>query len=49
MAAAKLNAEITADNLIQHGLDLVRDVREAYAGLILARERAKILKEDAAL
>jgi len=49
VASAKLNAEITADNLIQHGLNLVRDVREAYAGLILARERAKILEEEAAL
>lgn len=49
VASAKLNAEMTADNLIQHGLNLVRDVREAYAGLILARERAKILKEEAAV
>lgn len=49
VASAKLNAEITADNLIQHGLNLIRDVRGAYAGLILARERAGIFREDAVL
>lgn len=49
IAVAKLNAENVADNLIQHGLNLIRDVRVAYSDLILARERAKIIEEEAAL
>lgn len=47
--ASKLNAENVADNLIQHGLNLVRDVGVAYADLVLARERAKITAEEAVL
>jgi len=47
--ASKLNAENVADNLIQHGLNLVRDVGVAYAELVLARERAKITAEEAVL
>jgi outer membrane protein TolC len=49
VAAAKLNVEQVADNLIQHGLNFIRDVRLAYAELILARERAKIVVEEAVL
>jgi len=47
--AAKLNAEHVADNLIQHGLNLIRDVGVAYTELVLARERAKITAEEAML
>jgi cobalt-zinc-cadmium efflux system outer membrane protein len=47
--AAKLNAEHVADNLIQHGLNLIRDVGVAYAELVLSRERAKITAEESAL
>ena len=47
--SARLNAEIVADNLIQHGLDLVRRVRIAYAELVLAREQALIKQEEASL
>lgn len=49
IAGAKLNAEQVADNLIQHGLNLIREVRVAYAELILARERATIIEEEAVL
>jgi cobalt-zinc-cadmium efflux system outer membrane protein len=49
VAAAKLNAEQVADSLIQHGLDLIRDVMIAYAELELTRERAGITSEEAAL
>jgi len=49
VAAAKLNAEQVADSLVQHGLDLTRDILIAYYGLVFARERAKIVAEEAAL
>lgn len=49
MAAAKLNAEQVADNLIQHGLNLIRDVMIAYAELEFTREYAGITAEEAAL
>lgn len=46
--AAKLNAEQVADSLIQHGLDLVRDVLMAYAELERSRDLADIAGQDAA-
>lgn len=46
---AKLNAEHVADNLIQHGLNLIRDVGVAYIELVLSQECAKIAAEEAAL
>ncbi len=49
VAAAKLNVEQVADNLIQHGLNFIRDVRLAYTELYLARESAKIVEEEANL
>jgi cobalt-zinc-cadmium efflux system outer membrane protein len=49
VAAAKLDAERVADNLIQHGLNLVRDVNLTYAELLLARTSALIVQEEAAL
>jgi cobalt-zinc-cadmium efflux system outer membrane protein len=49
VAAAKLNAEQIADSLIQHGLDLIRDVMVAYSEYEFARERARITTEEAAL
>lgn len=39
VAAAKLDWEATAEALVQHGLDLVRDVRSACAELAAARDR----------
>ena len=47
--AAKLNAKHVADNLIQHGLNLIRDVEVAYTELVLARQREKITAEEAVL
>jgi cobalt-zinc-cadmium efflux system outer membrane protein len=42
VAAAKLNLENVSKGLVQNGIDLVRDVRIAYAQLALAGQRAKI-------
>jgi cobalt-zinc-cadmium efflux system outer membrane protein len=49
VAAAKLNTEQVADSLIQHGLNLTRNVLIAYYELVFARERAKIIAEEATL
>ena len=49
VAAAKLNAQQVADNLIQNGLDLIRDVMIAYTELEFSRERAEITAEEASL
>ena len=49
VAAAKLNVEQVAENLIQHGLDLIRDVRLSYDELLFSREKAKILEEEAGI
>lgn len=47
IAAAKIDGQGVAENLIQHGLGLMRDVRTAYADLWLVQEQAQIAKEDA--
>ena len=49
VAAAKLNVEKTSETLVQHGLDLARDVRVAHADYSAAREQAKIHGELAKL
>ncbi len=49
VAVAKLQAEQIADSLIQHGLDLIRDVMIAYTELEFTRERARIAAEESAL
>jgi len=49
VSAAKLNAEQVADSLVQHGLNLTRDVLIAYYEVVFARERAGIVAEEAAL
>ena len=49
VAAAKLNAEQVAYSLVQHGLNFVRDVMLTYAELVFARNRAKIVAEEAEL
>jgi cobalt-zinc-cadmium efflux system outer membrane protein len=38
-------AERTSQRLTQAGLDLMRDVRQAYADVVLARERVRIAQE----
>lgn len=47
--AAKLDAHVLAENLIEHGLALVRDVRWTYADLMLAEGRVRLAHEDVAI
>jgi len=47
VAAAKLDAERIAENLVQHGLDLAREVMVAHADLALADERKNLAEENA--
>ncbi len=49
VAAAKLDVERVAESLIQHGLDLTREVLISHADLVLARARRSILTEHARL
>ena len=49
VAAARLNLEAVAEGLVQHGLDLARDVRIAHADLVLAGERSTLGAGAAAL
>jgi len=49
VVSAKLNAEMVADDLIHHGLDLVRRVRIAYAELVMTGEQYVIMEEEALL
>ena len=49
VAAAKLDYERTAQRLVQSGLDLIRDVRLAFAELTLADERVKLAAETLSL
>ncbi len=46
VAAAKVDLERVAESLVQTGLNLVRDVRLAYADLVLANDRARIADES---
>jgi len=47
VAAAKLDAERVAENLVQHGLDLAREAMIAHADLKLADERKNLAEENA--
>lgn len=49
VAAAKLEAQRVAENLVQHGLDLAREVRVAYADLMLAGAQNQIAQENSHL
>ncbi|MGH7600552.1 MAG: TolC family protein [bacterium] len=49
VAAAKLEAQRIAENLVQHGLDLARNVQIAYADLVLAQAQKQIAVENARL
>ncbi|MHC4454033.1 MAG: TolC family protein, partial [Planctomycetota bacterium] len=49
VSTAKLNAERIAENLVLHGLNLVRDVMITYTNLFLAQEYAKIAREETEL
>ena len=46
IAAAKVDLERVAENLVQTGLNLVRDVKVAHADLALADDRARIASES---
>ena len=46
VAAAKFDYERTAQRLVQSGLDLIRDVRVAFADAVLADERLKLAEES---
>lgn len=46
VAAARVEADRVAESLVQTGLNLVRDVRVAYAESVLAKERARIAVES---
>lgn len=47
--AASQNLDAVATGLVQNGLNLVRDVKTAHVDLWLAEQRAKTLRESAAL
>lgn len=49
VAAAKLNAEKVAENLVQNGLGLVRNVYVSFADLYKVREQLKVLEDEARL
>ena len=49
LAAAKLDAQSLSENLIEHGLALIRDVQTTYADLWSAQERIHLAEEDARL
>jgi cobalt-zinc-cadmium efflux system outer membrane protein len=46
VAAAKVDLERVAESLVQTGLNLMRDVRVAYADFVLANDRARIADES---
>lgn len=47
--SAAREADRTAERLTQAGLDLMRDVRQAYADVVLAKERVRIAGESVKL
>jgi cobalt-zinc-cadmium efflux system outer membrane protein len=46
VAYAELNADQVAQNMVRHGLGLVKDVLTSYADLIEAQDRVRILQEE---
>lgn len=49
VAAAKLEAQRLSENLIENGLNLVRDIQITYGDLLLAQERITLAIEEAQL
>ena len=49
MAAARRQWEQVAESLVQNGLDMVRDARQAQAALLQAQDRARVAREAADL
>jgi cobalt-zinc-cadmium efflux system outer membrane protein len=46
ISAAKRNADLTAENLVNRGFTIIRDVQWAYADLLLAQEKFIIMKDN---
>ena len=49
LAAAEFESQRVGNRLVQDGLDLVRDVRVAFADLALAQDRSRLAEESARL
>lgn len=49
IAAAKLDTRALSENLVDHGLGLIRDVQTTYVDLWLADEEVRLAEEDAQL
>ncbi|TSA56756.1 MAG: TolC family protein [Planctomycetaceae bacterium] len=49
LAAAKLDAQSISENLIEHGLALIRNVRTTYADLWSAEEQVRLAEQNAQL
>lgn len=49
IAAARLDAQSLSENLVEHGLGLIRDVQRTYADLWLAQERVRLAERDSQL
>jgi len=49
IAAAKLDAESLSENLIEHGLGLIRDVQTTYADLWSAQEQFRLAEQQSRL
>jgi len=49
LAVAKLDAQSLSENLIEHGLTLIRDVQTTYADIWSAEERVRLAEQNARL
>lgn len=49
IAAAKLDAQSLSENLIEHGLGLIRDVQTTYVDLWSTQEQAQLAEQEARL
>jgi len=47
VALARVNERKVAEQLVQNGLDLIRDVRVAFADVVLAQDRERLAREAA--
>jgi hypothetical protein len=45
MRAAHLDLDRVSQQMVQNGLDVIRDVRRGHADLLLAQQRAKLAAE----
>jgi cobalt-zinc-cadmium efflux system outer membrane protein len=49
IASARFENQRTCERLVQAGLDLIRDVRQAYASLVLMHDRLEVAEENVRL